>query len=216
MNRISSVEEILNSKVSLEKDYCVEINILGWGYTDVLYSFLGVFVVGLKVYCGENKCANLFKIWTKENKVSIYEKEYSWNFIGAFVNYYSDKDNDNKIKIAVDELKNLKEINEFINVYSSIGNVFPIWPGGNEHRGTIGCYDIPDIYFNNALIQNYSRHFFNTFCTNNFMEKIRYGKYRTLTRDSMLNFSREEYRNFLIHIHDTICEREEKIHIMLK
>lgn len=121
-----------------------------------------------------------------------------------------------KIKIAVDELKNLKEMKNFLNVYTSIGNVFPIWPGGNQHRGTSGCYDIPDIYFNNDDIVNYSEHFFNTYCTNNFMERIRYGKYCTLTLSSLLNFNREEYRNFLIHIHDTICEREEKINNILE
>lgn len=218
MNEISSVKEILNSKVSLEKDYREKTNKLGWKWTDVLYSFLGVFVVGLKIYCGENECANLLKILAKEQQINSRQKEYSWEFINAFVKYYSDEveDEENKIKIAVDELKNLKEIKKFINVYSSIGNVLPIWPGGNEHRGKNGCYDIPDIYFNNADIHNYSEHFFNTFCTNNFMERIRYGKYYTLTCESMLNFDREEYRNFLIHIHDTICEREEKINIILK
>lgn len=219
MNEIIGVDKMLYSKFSLEKYYREKTNKLGWGdYTDVLYSFLGVFVVGLKVYCGSNEYANLKKILAKEIQISVHQIEYSWNFIRAFVKHYSEKDNNNKIKIAVDELKNLKEMKEFTNVYGSIGNVFPIWPGGNEHKGTgtNGCYDIPDIYFNKEDIRNYSKHFFNTFCTNNFMEKIINGDYCTLTHDSILNFDREKYRNFLIHIHDTICEREEKINIKLE
>ncbi|WML33311.1 hypothetical protein [Clostridium sp. OS1-26] len=217
MNEIISIDKILYSKVSLEKDYREETNKLGWGdYTDVLYSFLGVFVVGLKVYCGSNEYANLKKILDKEIQINGHQREYSWNFIRTFVKHYSEQDKDNKIKIAVDELKNLKEMKEFINVYNSIGNVFPIWPGGNIHRGTNGCYDIPDIYFNKGDIRNYSEHFFNTFCTSNFMEKIIDGDYCTFTPNSILNFDREEYRKFLIHIHDTICEREEKINITLK
>lgn len=220
MNEISNVDKILYSKVSLEKDYRTKTNKLGWGdFTDVLYSFLGVFVVGLKVYCGENKCANLLEIWAKNNKKGNYKIEYSWNFIRAFIEYYSkevDGEENKKIKIAVDELINLKEINNFISVYSSIGNVFPIWPGGNVNRGTKGCYDFPDIYFNTEGIHNYSEHFYNSFCANNFMEKIRYGKYKTLTRESMLMFNKVDYGNFLIYIYDTICERAENINIILK
>lgn len=177
MNEIISVDKILNSKVSLEKDYRKETHKLGWGnYTDVLYSFLGVFVVGLKVYCGSKEYANLKEILAKEIQISVHQIEYSWNFVTTFVKHYSEKDKDNKIKIAVDELKNLKEMKEFINVYSSIGNVYPIWPGGNEHKGTgtNGCYDIPDIYFNKEDIRNYSKHFFNAFCTNNFMEMTQF------------------------------------------
>jgi hypothetical protein len=219
MNEIISVDKILYSRVSLEKDYREETNKLGWGdYTDVLYSFLGVFVVGLKVYCGSDEPANLKEILATEMQISAYQKEYSWNFIRTFVKHYSEKDKDNKIKIAVDELKNLKEMESFINVISSIGNVYPIWPGGNKDKGTgtNGCYDIPDIYLNKEDIRNYSKHFFNTFCTNNFMENIIDGDYHTLTHDSILHFDRNKYRNFLIHIHDTICEREEKINITLK
>lgn len=219
MKDIITVDKMLYSKFSLEDDYRNKTNKLwGWDYTDVLYSFLGVFVVGLKIYCGSNEYANLKEILAKEIQISKRQVEYSWNFIRKFVKHYSEKDKDNKIKIAVDELKNLKEMKEFINVYSSIGNVFPIWPGGNVHKGKAsnGCYDIPDIYFNKGDIINYSKYFFNTFCTNSFMEKIIDGDYCTLTHDLILNFNREKYRSFLIHIHDTICEREEKINSTLK
>lgn len=210
-----TVEEILNNRITtVEMEHKKATDKLGWKWSDVLYSFLGVYVVGLKIYCSENECGNLKKIWSKEYSVGIRQHEYSWKFILDFVNYYSAKDKDNEIKKDINDLNG--EITNFIDVYKSIGNIFPIWPGGNEHRGKNGCYDIPDIYFNKEGIHNYSEHFFNTFCTNNFMERIRYGKYSTLTCESMLKFSREEYKKFLIYIHDTICEREEKINTLLK
>lgn len=216
MKELTIPEILYNNITMVETEHKKTTDRLGWKWSDVLYSFLGVYVVGLKIYCSENESGNLKKIWSKEYSIGIHQHEYSRKFILEFVNYYSAKDKDNKIKNDINELKELKEINDFISVYSSIGNVFPIWPGGNEHRGKNGCYDIPDIYFNKEGIHNYSEHFFNTFCTNNFMENIRYGKYSTLTRESMLKFNREEYKNFLIYIHDTICEREEKINMLLK
>lgn len=43
-------------------------------------------------------------------------------------------------------------IREFAIVYNTIGNLIPLWPGGNEFKGTCFidgeyCYDIPDIFF---------------------------------------------------------------------
>jgi uncharacterized protein with ParB-like and HNH nuclease domain len=40
-----------------------------------------------------------------------------------------------------------EELNAFLKVYFSIGNVIPIWPGGNTARGVMGLYDIPEIFF---------------------------------------------------------------------
>lgn len=32
--------------------------------------------------------------------------------------------------------------------YFDVGNVIPIWPGGNENKGkTKGCFDIQELYF---------------------------------------------------------------------
>ena len=36
----------------------------------------------------------------------------------------------------------------YIKSYCCIGNVIPIWPGGNEARGKMGIYDIPELFFN--------------------------------------------------------------------
>lgn len=39
-------------------------------------------------------------------------------------------------------------LQKLIDKYETIGNVIPVWPGANVHRGQFGCYDCPDIYFN--------------------------------------------------------------------
>lgn len=45
------------------------------------------------------------------------------------------------------KLNMLKELKDFLSVYNSIGNIIPIWPGGNESRDKFGCYDLPELYF---------------------------------------------------------------------
>lgn len=201
---------------SVEEIHKKETSRLKWEFTDTLYSFYGIFVVGLKIYSGKNNISDFKEILKNEGiKVSNRQRE-SKTFFEEFVKYFSNEVKDEGIKIAVDELKNLDVLGKFLSVYTSIGNVFPIWPGGNEHRGKYGCYDIPDIYFNDKEIVKYSQHFFNTYCTNNFMERIRYGKYCTLTSDDLLNFSKDKYIDFLIYIFETICEREKNINTTLK
>lgn len=52
------------------------------------------------------------------------------------------------------DLNKLKEMKEFIEVYQTIGNIIPMWPEGNVHRGQNQCYDIQDIYFNKETTKN--------------------------------------------------------------
>ena len=46
------VNEFVKKKKNVEKDFKNKTELLGWEYTDVLYSFLGIYVIGL-----ENKMA---------------------------------------------------------------------------------------------------------------------------------------------------------------
>lgn len=45
-------------------------------------------------------------------------------------------------------LNNSPELLDFLKLYYSIGNVIPMWPGGNEVRGKKGIYDLPELFFN--------------------------------------------------------------------
>lgn len=199
MNEISSVEEILISKVSLEKHFRKKTNKLGWDYTDVLYSFLGVYTIGLNVFNEQDfECKGIIiRPKPRENK---RKQAYNYEFILA--NY-------NKLNKDLNELEEMKE---FIKVYQTIGNVIPIWPGGNVHRGQYQCYDIPDIYFNDEIIKKYSKNFFDTFVKdNNFLDDIMNGPYSQKKVGDFLVFKESGYKKFLTHIVKIIKKRNQLV-----
>lgn len=118
---------------SIEKTYEKETDSLGWLYSDVLYSFLGIYTLGIYVY---------------------YPHEFQRNgTLLTFINEELGKPSYLKLK---DRYKNykalneLEELNSFLAVYESIGNLIPMWPGGNVHKGKdCNYYDLTEIYFNN-------------------------------------------------------------------
>lgn len=112
-----------------------KISNLGWGdYKDVLYSFLGIYTLGVYIFAKDKKSRYSIGddkiIRIAGTKRWLYSRKY----IKGHLNEFS-------------ELTNTKEIMDFAEVYNSEGNVIPIWPGGNEFKGKAGCYDIPDIFF---------------------------------------------------------------------
>lgn len=106
---------------------------LNWQHVDVLYSFLGIYAIGFWVYNKDLCKTTDFEIKCDGKRV------YSENFLSSVQN--SDKYN-------VEELNQV--VIPFLKIYGSLGNVFPMWPGGNVHKGNamIGCLDIPERYFN--------------------------------------------------------------------
>lgn len=111
------------------------LTVLNWEITDVLYSFVLIYYLGLK---NENKerFDELFSK-EKENKENFRLKPYSASFL-----FKCSRDS------AFNNLNRSTELTTFIQSYFSIGNVIPIWPGGNEARGKMGIYDIPELFFN--------------------------------------------------------------------
>lgn len=137
MKKISTVDEWFlwrkqtSKKKSVEKKYESEAMELGWDYTDVLYSFLGIYAIGVWVFYSDKFIRKKYMISDKQQNRNIY----SFKYLDEHHSEYED----------VNELPELKK---FIDNYFSIGNVIPIWPGGNSHRGQSHCFDIPEIYFN--------------------------------------------------------------------
>lgn len=108
---------------------------LGWKNTDVLYSFLLIYYLGLKTI-DSSRFEQLFQ-QEKEFQNNPKLCRYSTKFLHKC-------SKDEKFK----EFNKSPQLVEFINNYFSIGNVIPIWPGGNEARGKMGLYDIPELFFN--------------------------------------------------------------------
>lgn len=99
-----------------------------WEKTDVLYSFIGIYQIGIYVF-HPNKCRRTD--YTIKNENGKYFK----------TQYLKDKFK------RYEELNKTIEESRFIQYIDSIGNVIPIWPGGNIDKGRSYCFDIPDIYF---------------------------------------------------------------------
>jgi hypothetical protein len=118
---------------SVEQKRRGQIKTLQWEYPDVLYSFLGIYTLGVWSYYKDDQ-----KHGISLSGIIIKNKDghnlYNRKFLSENHGKYSD-------------LNEIEELKTFIEHYSSIGNVCPTWPGGNEHRGKSHCYDIPEVYF---------------------------------------------------------------------
>lgn len=193
-----------NSKEkSVEEHNKEKIGVLMWKYTDVLYSFLGIYTIGAWVYYSEKFNRTDCMIKRKgENKIA-----YNYGFLSRTFGDF-------------EELNSLSELKKFIECYFSIGNVCPIWPGGNEHRGKSCCFDIPDIYFKRHktwteyLIKEYPNSFINdiansnnVFCANGNIKFF---------LDNMEKEGKRIYIDFLKHIISVIEHREKQIGGYLK
>ena len=118
---------------SVEQKRIGQINKLKWEYPDVLYSFLGVYTLGIWAYYKDDQEKGITL-----SGVIIKNKDGNYVYNSKYLaNNYSE----------YSELNENEKLRDFIKQYSSIGNICPTWPGGNEHRGKSCCYDIPDIYF---------------------------------------------------------------------
>ncbi len=94
---------------------------LEWDETDTLYSFLGIYVIGLKA-CYPNKFIRTnFQIRTVKGS-----NEYSKKVITNYKEFV--------------DLNGLEELKNFIKNYLTIGNLISIWPGGNIHKGMSQCF----------------------------------------------------------------------------
>lgn len=106
---------------------------LGWECTDVLYSFPGIYTIGLLAFYSME-----FYLTDGGRAIKPYSNQkqlaYSHTFLSENYSKYGD-------------LNELKELKEFLKRYKKLGNVCPIWPGGNTDRGCNGVYDLPEFYF---------------------------------------------------------------------
>lgn len=104
---------------------------LGWEITDVLYSFFGIYALGILVFYPEEYERTDYMI--KESKTN--KNVYSSIFIRKKYAIYK-------------ELNEFIEKSGFVSKYFEIGNIYPIWPGGNKDKGITWNFDLPEIYFN--------------------------------------------------------------------
>jgi len=121
---------------SVEDYFRASTDILLWGpNTDVLYSFTLIYYLGISLYKEDvfNQLYQDEKNKQPKNKLC----RYSTKFL-----YKCSKDE------RFESFNSNQDVVGFVNNYFSLGNVIPIWPGGNEARGKMGILDLPEIFFN--------------------------------------------------------------------
>ena len=143
---VNEFVKMIKKKKSVEDSFRDETDKLGWEYTDVLYSFLGIYTIGIYAFDKEKNGKRLFERKGKDGSI-IFVRNSSQRLYSN--KYIIEKGNFNNFL----ELNQLKELKVFLKAYYSIGNIIPIWPGGNENRGKFGCYDLPEFYFSKNKIK---------------------------------------------------------------
>ena len=200
MNGFDSVDEIINwydKKGESVEAANIEITAnppLKWDYTDVLYSFKGVYTIG--AYCFYPQDFKRTEGGLISAKGSDYRKTYSGKYI---------KENYGKYK----DLNECTELKEFLKRYKSIGNVIPIWPGGNSNRGQSYCYDLPDVYFcrNRVWLEKLSEVYLGVNLD------ILSAKYKKMNVGELIDdlVKPGKYQEYLKYIVGIIDDREKKI-----
>lgn len=202
---IKSVNDFLDWK-STPGDDVEDINekyadSLGWINTDVMYSFLGIYALGVWVYNADKFKVTDYYIFVKGTNQSIYSEKFIRNI-----------QNDSSYNLS--ELNG--EIESLINVYFSVGNVMPIWPGGNKEKGvTKGCFDLPELFF--ARYYNWylalRRIYRGTLFLDGFIKKgtPKLKRYSCLREFLKTIDTPEKYKKFLYTVCNNIKNREADI-----
>lgn len=201
------VKEFWENRKNIEDTFRSKTKLLGWQYTDVLYSFLGIYVIGLYAFDKEQEeNKRSFRRTDGGTKIFVV-KDKQYLYSRKIISEYIEKNEE-----ILNALNNLQELKDFLDVYCCIGNVIPIWPGGNENRGKFGCYDMPEFYFfnnkvikwkdylsreyDNCLIDEIIKDTDNLFCFKDGLPKF------------LDDLSVNKYKNYLIHIKNIITERD--------
>lgn len=177
----------IKSTVNVEHKYIDFTRKNGWNYSDVLYSFKGIYTLGINVFYPELVELRGRIIRPKgEGRRLVYSQAYL-------------EDNYSRFK----KLNSLTELKFFIDKYEEIGNIIPIWPGGNVHRGQFQCYDIPNVYFNDPKISS----FVESYNSSIVEDKNKIPNLKNYSIDDLIHMDETQYKNFLVEIVSKIDER---------
>ena len=194
------VKEFLINRRSVEKSVSEKIKQLYWEYTDVLYSFNGIYIIGAYIF---EKEQGIIELCGQTLRPVDRKKPNQISYSGKYIL-------ENYEKFTT--LNVMQELKDFADRYYSIGNVFPIWPGGNVHRGQSQCYDIPEIYFNKKVIRTYAEVFYGTFYKGtSLMNCIFDGDYKSIKTEDILAYSKDTYIEFLKNVVQVIDKREKSL-----
>lgn len=199
--KLQSVEEFFQKRENVEKYNEDKINKLKWECPDVLFSFKGIYAIGVFIYYrqlfGDNVKTD---IMVKDETGVKRQRLYSDKFLSENYPKFSD-------------INNLPEIQEFLEHYYDIGNIIPTWPGANVNRGMAHCYDIPNIYYKRHA--KFTKLIYDKIYNNVFIEEIiENDKYDTV--EKLLKLQKNQYAEFLKYIVNIIKNRNRRLQNILQ
>lgn len=179
--------EMLNSNNS---------HISNWDNTDVLYSFIMIYQIGIYVFYPE--LCNRTNYSIKRREGGFFKTDYLLAEEGGKPRY-----------MEYEKLNTAIEKTSFIEKYTLPGNVMPIWPGGNVDKGEKSyCFDIPDLYFYKNRRWAYA---LQTVYIDSFLDEVIYSSYAMNTKKFLDYMNEDTYMDFLNHICKVIETRNKKM-----
>lgn len=199
--KLQSVEEFFQKRETVEKYNEDKIIKLKWACPDVLFSFRGIYAIGVFAYYR--------KRFTDDVKTDIMVKFENG---GRRQRLYSDKYLRENYK-EFGDVNNLPEIKKFLGHYYDIGNIIPTWPGANVNRGMAHCYDIPNVYYKRHA--KFTELVYSKIYSNAFIEEIlENDKYDTV--EKLLKMQQNQYIEFLKYIVSVITNRNKQLQDILQ
>lgn len=199
--KLQSVEEFFQKRETVEKYNENKIIKLKWECPDVLFSFRGIYAIGVFIYYRQLFVDNVrTDIIVKDEKGSTRQRLYSDKFLSENYPQFSD-------------VNDLPEIKEFLELYYDIGNIIPTWPGANVNRGMAHCYDIPNVYYKRHA--KFTELVYGKFYSNAFIAEIlENDKYDTV--EKLLKLQPNQYVEFLEYIVSVITNRNKQLQDILQ
>lgn len=199
--KVQSVEEFFQNRQTVEKYNEDKINKLKWECLDVLFSFRGVYAIGVFIHYRQLFVENVrTDIIVKDETGVTRQHLYSDKFLSENYPQFSD-------------VNNLPEIKEFLEHYYDIGNIIPTWPGANVNRGMAHCYDIPNIYYKRHA--KFTELIYDKIYSNAFIDEIiENDEYDTV--EKLLKLDPNQYVKFLKYIVKIIKKRNRQLQNILQ
>ena len=199
--KVQSVEDFFQKRQSVEKYNEDKINKLKWECPDVLFSFRGVYAIGVFIHYRQLFVENVrTDIIVKDETGVTRQHLYSDKFLSENYPQFSD-------------VNNLPEIKEFLEHYYDIVNIIPTWPGANVNRGMAHCYDIPNIYYKRHA--KFTELIYDKIYSNAFIDEIiENDEYDTV--EKLLKLDPNQYVKFLKYIVKIIKKRNRQLQNILQ
>ena len=202
------IEVILNGKYTeIEKQHAKECMSIGWGsHTDVLYSFKALFAAGVFIF-GPDKSKYRGSTCKYINIDGQRQRLWSQNYLSIL---YTEHRGSRWMKALC------KAIQPLADVYDSIGNLFPVYPGGNQYKGSCGCLDMPDIFFHNRDIRSLEEYYTSQILgTDPLLSDVFDHPLVTVPKE-LFSLSEKEYEKLISSIVKRIRSREGRLRELLK